>query len=269
MGPLTSPRNPRVKLARRLHARRHRAALGLVLVEGPRVLAAALDAGAELHDVFCTESFCGRSPTLAARLDDAAPTWLVPPDVMAALAATERPQGVAAVAAMPRQAERPPVTPDLLVLALDAVADPGNVGVAIRAAHAAGAAAVVLGPRCCDRFNPKAVRASAGGVFAVPTLAVGDVVGVLAAFRAEGARVVAAEPRGARLCWSVPLTGPTVLVVGGETRGLSEAVSAAADQRVAIPMPGGAESLNAGVAAGVLLYEAVRQRAAAPRGAGR
>jgi TrmH family RNA methyltransferase len=150
------------------------------------------------------------------------------------------------------------------VLALEGVGDPGNVGTAMRAAHAVGASLVVLGDACCDWLNPKAVRASAGGIFSVPARRASDLAGLLARLRSEGARVVAAAAAGGREPWSLDLTGPTAVVVGSEARGLSAGVMAAADGCVSFPMPGGAESLNAGMAAGLLLYEALRQR----RGAG-
>lgn len=259
---LTSAAGPRVKLARRLHVRRHREREGLFLIEGPHVLEAALDAGAAIAEVFCTAAFAGGQPTLAARLEAAPwPVWEVSEALLARLAATEEPQGAVAVARLVPDAPEPRVVPGLLVLALDGVSDPGNVGGALRAAHAAGAD-VVLGPGCCDRFNPKAVRASAGALFAVPARVEGDLAGLLCRLRGEGAGVFLAEPRGARPCWAADLRRPAAIVVGSEARGPSAPVRAEATGNIAIPMPGGAESLNAAAAAAILLYEALRQRAA-------
>ena len=260
--PLTSPGNPRVKLARALHLRRHREHEGLFLVEGPHLLGAALAAGAPLREVFCTAGFAESHAALAVRLDASPwPVWEVSEDTLARLAATEGPQGVVAIAEQMPDAAGPQVTPDLLVLALDGVGDPGNVGGALRAAHAAGASCVVLGPGCCDRFNAKAVRASAGALFAVPALSVDDLAGLLQRLREGGARIIVAEPRGAKPVWEADLCGPAVLVVGSEARGVSDAARAEATDRVAVPMPGGAESLNAAATAAILLYEALRQRA--------
>jgi len=340
---LTSPDNPRLKWVRKLQGRRERRESGLFVAEGPHVVEVALGAGARVREVFCTSSFLEEQVALAKRLEASAwPVWLVADELLGRLAATEHPQGVVAVAEQPPDAVEPRVEPGLLALALEGVADPGNVGNSIRAAHAAGATMVILGAGCCDRFNAKAVRASAGGLFAVPAMATEDLAGVLGRLRAGGARIVGAEPHGKeglgvggrglggrqqsgedgpipdaqcqipdgkprgqeakgeaaeeeaggdsgaaeegsfasraprpapqsvheegvlRLCWEVDLTGPTVLVVGSEARGLSEAVRDVATERAGIPMPGGAESLNAGAAAAVLLYEAVRQRRTRP-----
>ena len=258
---LTSDANPRVKLARRLHERRPREKEGLFLLEGPHLLEAALDAGAAAREAFCTAAFAEAHGKLAERLDASPwPVWEVSEQLLARLAATEEPQGVVAIAELLPDAAEPLVMPDLLALALEAVSDPGNVGSALRAAHAAGASCVVLGPGCCDRFNPKAVRASAGALFAVPTLATDDLAGLLRRLREGGARIAVAEPRGAKRCWEAALGGPTVLVIGSEAHGVSDAVRAEATDLVAIPMPGGAESLNAATAAAILLYEASRQR---------
>lgn len=267
---LVSEHNPRVKRARRLHRRHGRDRAGLFLAEGPRVVEVALDVGAPVEEVLCTAAFLERDETLADRLREAPwPVWVLSEAMMRKAAATEHSQGVLAVVAKPPESTELVVGEEFLALLLDGVGDPGNVGTAIRAAHATGASAVVLGPGCCDAWNPKAVRASAGGVLAVPVVRVEDVGGLLSRLRAEGARVVAAAAGGERVCWETDLAGPAVIAVGGETRGLSQPVLSMADERVRLPMPGGAESLNAAMSGGLLLYEALRQRCATrggPRG---
>jgi TrmH family RNA methyltransferase len=251
-----------VKLARALRLRRRREEEGLFLIEGPHLLEAALAAGAPIREAFCTAGLAESHAALAERLDASPwPVWEVSEELLGRLAATEEPQGAVAIAELLPDASEPAVEPGLLVLALEGVSDPGNVGSALRAAHAAEASRVVLGPGCCDRFNPKAVRASAGGLFAVPALAVSDLAGLLRRMREGGARVAVAEPRGGKLCWEADLRGPSALVIGSEAHGVSDAVRAEATDRVAVPMPGGAESLNAAAAAAILLYEALRQRA--------
>ena len=258
---LQSGQNRRVRRVRKLQSRRQREQLGLFAAEGPHVVEMALERGAPVSEVFCTAGFLGRHAALGARLEGSGwPVWVVGEGGRGELAAPEHSQGVVAVVGLLADAAVPRVSEGLLVLALEGVGDPGNVGTALRVAHAAGATAVVLGPGCCDRFNAKAVRGSAGSVFAVPALRTGDLAGLLGELRRGGALAVAAESGAATECWDAVLTGPTVVVVGSEARGLRAETMAAADVRVAVPMPGGAESLNAGVAAALLLYEAVRQR---------
>jgi len=261
--PLTSPHNPRLKLVRKLAQRRHRDATGLFVAEGPHLIEAALDEGAWLEDVVCSADFPGRYPELAARLEASQwPVWTVPTAVLRDLAATDHSQGVLCVAEKRSPAPEPPAAERLLGLALDAVADPGNVGTALRAAQAA-LAYPLLGPGCCDCYNAKAVRASAGAVFACPVHLPDDLPAALGRLRAGGVQVFVAAAGAGRTTWDVDLTGPVVLVVGNEARGVSADVRAVANASVAIPMPGGAESLNAGMAASVLLFEALRQRVAA------
>ncbi|MBL7222520.1 MAG: RNA methyltransferase [Candidatus Brocadiae bacterium] len=261
---ITSATNPRLKQARKLHARRHRQQLGLFLAEGPRVVEAALDAGAPLDEVFCAATFLARGGTLAQRLvQSPVPVWRVPDRMLAALAETEHPQGVVAVARIPADAELPSAGAGLLAVALDGVSDPGNVGTVLRVARGAGADLVILGAGSCDPLNAKAVRASAGSVFAVPVRRTDSLATDLAALQSSGARIVCAAARAATVCWRADLTAPVVVVVGSEAHGVSAGVAAMADEAVAIPMPGGGESLNAGMAAAIVLYEVRRQRAAA------
>lgn len=259
---LASRSNRRLKLARKLGQRRQRAKEGLFVAEGPHVVAAALEAGARLRDVFCTEDMLARHGELAEALEASPwPVWAVDEELMAGAASTEHPQGVVAVVEMPPEPEPPGMAPGLLAVALEGVGDPGNVGSVVRSAHAAGASQVVLGPGCCDAYNAKAVRASAGGVFAVPVVRAEELGGLLRRLRTEGAKVVAAIPGGPRAPWEADLRAPLVVVMGGEARGMSEATAAEAVQTVGIPMPGGAESLNVAAAAAALLYEVTRQTA--------
>jgi TrmH family RNA methyltransferase len=152
---------------------------------------------------------------------------------------------------------------DPLVLVVAELEKPGNLGAMLRSASAAGAAAVIVADPVTDVFNPNVVRSSQGALFGVP-VGVGDTGAVLGWLRGHGLRVYAAGPGGSQPYWRLPLAGPCALVVGSEHRGLPAEWFDAADERVVIPMPGsaGVDSLNAAAAAAVLLFDAVRQRAA-------
>jgi TrmH family RNA methyltransferase len=129
----------------------------------------------------------------------------------------------------------------------------------LRTADAAGATAVVVADPTTDPFNPNVVRASLGTLFDVP-LAVADTAGAIAALRSAGVTILAASPDAATPHHAVDMTGPTAIAVGSEQYGLSDAWLDAADERILIRMPGSVDSLNAAMAAGILLFEAVRQR---------
>lgn len=217
----------------------------------------AIEAGAVVDAVF-----------VDAGLDDERITDLVPggtdvrpvaPGVLDRVLSTTSPQPVAAVVARPDTSHPPgEAFGSGPVLVLAGIADPGNMGTIIRSAVASGAGPVLVGPNSADPFGPKAVRASVGTVFHAVVHEVIDLGGALAGLRGSGHTVLGAAPRGGRPYDETDLTGPTALVLGGETAGLPEVV--ADDARVTIPQLGPAESINVAMAATVLLFEAARQR---------
>ena len=153
---------------------------------------------------------------------------------------------------------RPPRDP--LVLVAEALGRPGNLGTIVRSACAAGADALVVADGRTDLFHPEAVRGSVGTLFRLP-VAQSTTAEAIAWLRAQDLRIVVATPVADEPCWAADLTGPTAIVVGNERYGVSRAWVDAADEAVSVPMPGPTDSLNVAVAAGVVLFEAARQRA--------
>jgi len=259
--------NPRVKLIRRLTRRRAREQEGKFLVEGVRFLEEALRENWPLQQVVYTPGLA-ENPRGAGLLEalekQGVPSYAVEDELFAELAETETPQGIMAVAEM---SVRPGLDPqlilngehDILVL-VDGVRDPGNLGTIIRCADAYGAGGVLLLKGTVDPYNPKTLRATMGAIFRVPLLQVENPDRLPAALKAGNWKLVAGDPAADKLINHCDLTGRVVLAVGGEAEGFSGAVGRAFGETARIPMPGRAESLNAGVAAGILLYEAVRQR---------
>ncbi|WP_419806564.1 TrmH family RNA methyltransferase [Terriglobus sp.] len=252
---ITSRQNARVRALRAALAGRGES--DVVAVESPHLVREAWNAaGVEVLAVFVRED-------RAALLDEmpgAVKALVLSREVFDSVAATEQSQGVAALFARP-EVRFLPRTGQLLLL-LDGVQDPGNVGTLLRSAEAFGAAAVLVSEGTADVWNGKALRASAGAAFRMPVVRWSEAL--LATLRRLGMRVLAAVPdeSGAVPVTEMPLTGGCVLAVGNEGRGVSANVLAAADGRVTLPMLGRTESLNAAVAGSVLLYEAARQRAA-------
>ena len=154
-----------------------------------------------------------------------------------------------------------------IVVVLAGLQDPGNLGTIVRSAEAFGASGVVSLPGTVSAWNPKAVRASAGSVFRVPLVAVSERE-CFEELHETGVKIVATAARAAKSAERVDLTGHVAFVIGNEGNGVPVGLAAKADARIAIPCPGPVESLNAAVAASVLLYEAARQRAAVVRAAG-
>jgi len=141
----------------------------------------------------------------------------------------------------------------------DGIQDPGNLGTIIRGADAAGAAGVLLSSGCAELYNQKVIRSTQGSLFHLPILEVGPAKPQIIKLKQKGVKVVAADAKG-QAYWSAGLSGPLAIVIGNEGAGLSDAVLAICDEVVSIPMPGKAESLNAAMAANILMYEVLRQR---------
>lgn len=261
-----SPRNPLVKEAASLRQRRARERSGRILIEGAREVARAMSAGAGVRTLLLCPTLhpAGAAEALThAAGAGGAEVVLLSEAAFQRLSLRQGPDGVAAVATW-RPAEltalRPP--PDPLILVLDGVEKPGNVGALLRTADAAGVDAVVLTGAGTDLGNPNVIRASMGSVFALP-VAVAGADAARAWLNALRARTVAAAPGAGELHWNADYRGAVAIVLGAEDRGLPDAWLRGADARVRIPMRGtSADSLNVAVAGAVLLYEALRQRAA-------
>lgn len=251
---ITSTQNERAKYVRSLGRRRARDREGRFVVEGTRLVHEVTRAGIRPALVFFTEDWAAGAagqallPHLRAADEGA---WPVSDAVLAACAGTETPQGVLAVVPMPRVAPR-----EGLILVVDGIRDPGNLGTLLRSAEAAGAGRVVLAPGTVDAYNPKVVRGAMGAHFrlAVQEMdwpAVGALLADRPAWLAEAGGQVAYD----RVNWTVP----SALIVGGEAEGAGAEAASLATGTVRIPMAGGAESLNAAMAATVILFEAARQ----------
>jgi TrmH family RNA methyltransferase len=256
--------SPRLKAARRLTKRTFRQRERAFLAEGPQAVAEAISSGARITDLFVTAPARSRHADLVAVAAAAGvPVHVVSGEVMDELAQTVTPQGLLAVcgfvdvplAAVAAQAPR-------LVALLANVRDPGNAGTVLRTADAAGAQAVVFADASVDPYNGKCVRASAGSLFHLPVVAGCGLQAAVAAMREAGLRVVAADG-GAGHSIDDPdvqarLAEPTAWMFGNEAWGLPPELVALADEPVAVPIYGRAESLNLATAAAVCLYASAR-----------
>lgn len=263
---IRSPQNPKVKWWSSLRERKYREREGRFLVEGVHLVAEALASGAPVETV--AYAWERGVPDELAGWAEQDPQRFVPvsEDVLQKCASTVTPQGVIAVVQKPRhRAEDILDRRRSLVVAVDGVQDPGNLGTIIRSADAAGADAVLLGKGTVDLYNPKTIRSTMGALFHLP-VAECDLAEWLPRARAAGVKVYAARPEDADDCYGLDLTKDTWFVIGNEGAGVSPDIQRAAGAFVRIPMPGRAESLNAAMAATVLLFEAVRQRMVAGGG---
>lgn len=254
-----SPRNPLVQNARLLaRDRKQREASGLAVLEGVRLAEEACATGVPVQYALYADTLSerDRGAALLERLRQAGvPLHYVAPDTLARVADTESPQGIVAVF-RPRRWALEDLGPGLVVL-LDNLQDPGNLGTVIRSAEAFGGAGVVVSGGV-DPYNPKVIRGAMGSLFRLPIVKA-TTEAALQALRRGGRRVYVADAGGDLMPWTAQLGAGAVLVIGNEGAGPSPIVRALADGVISIPMPGPTESLNAGVAASLLVYEAMRQ----------
>jgi TrmH family RNA methyltransferase len=230
---------------------------GCFVCEGPRVVAAALDAGAALREVLVGIDATATANGVAARAAERGiPVRHLASGVADRVSDTTTAQGVFAIATLERGGLDALAGSTLAVVA-PLLSDPGNVGTLIRGAAAAGAGEIVLGPGSVDAYNPKTVRASAGACFAVEIVEGVPAVEALEALGSAGVQRVGALTTGGSLPEALDLTRPTAIVLGHEVHGL--AADLPLDAHVTVPMRG-AESLNVAMAGTVLLFEAARQR---------
>lgn len=254
---ISSESNAKVKQVRRLQSdRRWRARERLFVVEGTRWLAELTTPDAPpLEMLFVTSAWLAEPAHQALAEQLPLAPLLVAPEIMGAMSDTDTPAGVLAVLGWPT---RPwPNSPTLLLI-LDALRDPGNLGTIIRTAAAAGVDALLLGPGCVDPFNPKVVRSSMGAILRLPLQRVGSWAEM--GEKTAGLQLFLAAGEGQMVYTAVDWTQPSALIIGGEADGAGQAARKVAHTAVSIPMAHTVESLNAAVAASVILFEAVRQR---------
>lgn len=251
-------RHPKVQRLRRLLSRRSvRDAERVFVVEGAKVLTEALDGGARVESVYLAS---GTSSALVERASDAgADVYEFAPGVIERVSDTVTPQPVMAVVTFVDRPRHALGDTGVVVVGVD-IRDPGNAGTVLRSAEAAGACGVVLCEGSVDAYNPKTVRASAGSLFHVPLALGGSPRDVLDDLGRRGFHRLATAATGGTDYTEIDLTRPVALVLGNEANGLPPEIDDLVDQRVTIPMVGRSESLNVGMAAAVLCFEAARQR---------
>jgi RNA methyltransferase, TrmH family len=258
---LDNPRSPRVRAVAKLAKREARSETGLFLLEGPQLVAEALQfRPALLVELYATPTALEKYSAIGKAAKAAGlEAKFVSEHVLEAMADTVTPQGIIAVCKQFPTSLKDILSeaPRLLAI-LEEVRDPGNAGTIIRAADSAGADGVILTGRSVDLYNPKVVRSTTGSLFHIPVAMAHDVESVLAKVKAAGVQVLAADVKGKDLLEirkGGTLARPTAWLFGNEARGLSDEHVALADQAITVPIYGHAESMNLATAASVCLYE--------------
>ncbi len=257
--------NALVKELRQAFGYSERTADGDCAIEGLRIVEEAIRSGLRFRAVFFKESAQNLAERLLPQIGAHVDTLLLPDKLFDAAVPTETPQGVAALvrlkdASLADILERLQLGP---IVVLAGLQDPGNLGTILRSAEAFGSAGVLLGEGTVSPFNSKVIRASAGSIFRLPVIiakTAGGLEEISPKLRAENVRMIATSSHKGTPLDQANLTGPLAVFIGSEGAGLSRSVLAQADEMVAIPHTTQVESLNAGVAGSIVLYESARQR---------
>ena len=258
---ITSTSNAQIKeLAKLQKKSRLRDEKGIFLVEGPRMTE---EIPAErIEKVYASESFAKKNKEFSEKLQ--APVELLTDTVFAYVSDTKTPQGILAIVKRLNYTMNDLMqvknqkAPHLVVL--DNLQDPGNLGTILRAGEAAGVTGVIMSHDCVDIYNPKVIRSTMGAVFRMPFFYVKDLPAAVKSLSSQGIRTYAAHLNGKNVYDEEDYTEGCAFLIGNEGNGLRDEVSECADCLIRIPMCGKAESLNAAVAAAVLMFEAGRQR---------
>lgn len=261
---ITSGQNKQIKHVKSLHAKKHRDSLEQYIIEGYKLIQEALDYQKSFRFVLLNESAINsiECSTLLQRCERSnVEVYLAEDRLFAEVSQLETPQGALAVLQKQEQAiDHILDKPSFNIMLLDEVRDPGNLGTIIRTADACGLDGVILSQGCVDLYNSKALRATMGSIFHIPIITDVDILELIDKLKSMDTEVMGADPHSNISCIDVKAYHRTAIVIGNEANGLSSEVKEAATRNITIPMPGKAESLNAGIAAAILMYEfAVRK----------
>jgi len=257
--------NPVIKKFRALSMKKQRDKLGLYIIEGPNLLEEALNGKAKIGQILFDEEALSRSEELAglARMAEERkiPAAVASPSLFLKASNTDTPQGVIAWVEKPVWTKEQFFAPEGgNIIVLDRLQDPGNLGTILRTADSAGFSGAMILKGTGDIYGPKTVRAATGTLFRLPVLFCDGPEEAMAVLRSHGKRVFATALENSDTYFNCDLRYDAAIVIGNEGNGICEEILSGADQNITIPMEGNTESLNAGIAAGILMYEALRQR---------
>lgn len=256
MKKITSKDNPLYKNALKLKKKKYRDETGLYILEGVKPLYDAVDTGTEVKTVFVREG-AGDIP-----VTEKTETVILRKDLFDALSDTDTSQGIIAVAQQKICGEDEffEAVREGNLLIMDRVQDPGNIGTMIRTAEAAGYRGIIMILGGGDIYGPKAVRAAAGSLFRLPVMKAASVKTVADMLKRNNKRITVTSPEADSSCFEADISDNTALVIGNEGRGVSREFDEAADIKISIPMEGSIESLNAAVAAGIIMYQSYNKK---------
>ena len=251
---IESKNNNLFKEIKKLKEKKHRIKSNKYLIEGLRFVEEAIKSKVSIDSIIFTESFKEKNPDLFLKFNENIKLIQINEALLKQLCSTENPQGIVGVINM----QNKELKSGELVILVDKVQDPGNMGTIIRTAHAAGAAGIVMTKGTVDIYNDKTLRSTMGSIFYIPIVE-DDSLDFVKSLKKEGYKLVVSSLQGKNNFFEENLQGKVMIAVGNEGNGVSDEVYDIADIKVKIPMPGEAESLNVAVATSIMIYEKIRQ----------
>ena len=251
---IESKNNNLFKEIKKLKEKKHRIKSNKYLIEGLRFVEEAIKSKVSIDSIIFTESFKEKNPDLFLKINENIKLIQMNEALLKQLCSTENPQGIVGVINM----QNKELKSGELVVLVDKVQDPGNMGTIIRSAHAAGAAGIVMTKGTVDIYNDKTLRSTMGSIFYIPIVE-DDSLDFIKSLKKEGYKLVVSSLQGKNNFFEENLQGKVMIAVGNEGNGVSDEVYDIADIKVKIPMPGEAESLNVAVATSIMIYEKIRQ----------
>ncbi|EGT0013175.1 TPA: TrmH family RNA methyltransferase [Clostridium perfringens] len=251
---IESKNNNLFKEIKKLKEKKHRIKSNKYLIEGLRFVEEAIKSKVSIDSIIFTESFKEKNPDLFLKINENIRLIQMNEALLKQLCSTENPQGIVGVINM----QNKELKSGELVVLVDKVQDPGNMGTIIRTAHAAGAAGIVMTKGTVDIYNDKTLRSTMGSIFYIPIVE-DDSLDFVKSLKKEGYKLVVSSLQGKNNFFEENLQGKVMIAVGNEGNGVSDEVYDIADIKVKIPMPGEAESLNVAVATSIMIYEKIRQ----------
>jgi TrmH family RNA methyltransferase len=258
---IASAQNALVKELRRAFRQGEATSQGAIAIEGVRIIEEALRSGVRFQAIFFSQSGRAHAARLLPQISAHTEALSIDDAVFSSAVSTETPQGVAALVMLRTASLETLLEPEgePLIVGVSGIQDPGNLGTIIRSAEAFYSSGVLLGEKTVSHFNPKVVRASAGSIFREPLVKV-QMLEAIAAMKERGLRVIATSSHKGKPLDEADFRGPVAVLIGNEGAGLAAEILNAADEQVSIAHSERVESLNAGIAASIVLYEAARQR---------
>jgi TrmH family RNA methyltransferase len=260
---ITSPKNPKIKQIKSLYRRKVRWDMGLFIVEGIKIVEECIDNNYPLDNIIYSDELLNTNGggEIYRKIKSHNNLIYVPNKLFKEISDTENPQGIMAIAKITKRSiEELYKLKNPLVLFLEEVQDPGNMGTIIRTADAFNIDGIIISEGSVDIYNPKVIRSTMGSIFRMPIYYIENNIETIEGLKNMGFKIFATSLEGKDYIYNIDFKNSSLILMGNESKGLSTELNILANKRIKIPILGGAESLNVAIASSIIMYEGIKQR---------